>query len=76
MTKTLAQFAISRSGDDYILLIEDDSGDTLELAATFDQLDLISEAIDEQLDRDEEGALLADDDISADLDADLDDEDE
>lgn len=62
MSKALAQFTISRSGEDYILNIEDESGDTLELTATYEQLDLISEAIDENLDFDEDEALVVEDD--------------
>ena len=52
MARTLARFSISESGDDYLLHIEDDSGETFEITATYDQLDLIVEAIDEHLDED------------------------
>lgn len=60
MAKALARFTISKSGGDYILHFEDDGGDTLELRATYDQLDLIADAIDEELDRDEDDALGVD----------------
>jgi hypothetical protein len=61
MAKTLSQFTISRSGDDYVLHIEDEDGDIQDYAATFEQLDLITEAIDEQLNTDEEDILGIDD---------------
>ena len=50
MTASLARFTITKAIDETFLLnIEDDSGTTLELEATYDQLDLITEAIDEAL---------------------------
>lgn len=61
MAKTLAQFTITPDGNgDYTLLLEDEDGETLEFAASYEQLDLIVEAIEEQLESDEE-ELLADD---------------
>lgn len=63
MARTLAQFSITPDSDgDYTLHLEDDDGETLEFTASFEQLDLITEAIDEVLDEDEEDALTADDD--------------
>ena len=50
MARALARFTITDTGDDYTLHIEDDSGETIEITATFEQLDLIAEAIDEHLD--------------------------
>ncbi len=41
-----------------MLHIESDDGETLEINATYEQLDLISEAIEEQLDADEEDVLV------------------
>ena len=60
MAKALAQFSIRRTGEDYLLTIEDQDGETVELAADYDQLDLITEAIEETLNADEEEALEAD----------------
>ena len=54
MAKTLSKFTITESGDDYMLHIEDDAGETIEFVATYDQLDLLVEAIDEHLDEDAE----------------------
>jgi len=52
MAKILERFTIARAADGYLITIEDDGGDTLELTATFDQLDLISEELDAALDED------------------------
>ena len=52
MAKALEHFTITPNDDDYILHVEDEDGDTLELTATAEQLDLISEAIDGQLEAD------------------------
>ena len=49
MAKALSRFTIERGGDDYIIHIEDEDGDTLELTASFEQLDLISESLEEHL---------------------------
>jgi hypothetical protein len=57
MAKTLSQFTISSEGEGYILHLETDDGQTLDVSATYEQLDLISEAIDERLDEDEEDML-------------------
>jgi hypothetical protein len=61
MSKTLSTFSITQEADGYVLHLEDDDGETTEFSATFEQLDLISEAIEEQLDLDEEDALGVDD---------------
>ncbi len=63
MARTLAQFTITADGDgDYTLHLEDDDGETLEFTASYEQLDLIVEAIEEQLDVDEEDVLGVDED--------------
>lgn len=62
MAKQLAHFNITKTGDgEYMLHIEDDSGDTLELAASFEQLDVIAEAIDEHLDEDSDDVEIVGD---------------
>lgn len=65
MAQTLARFTITKAIDDsFMLHIEDDSGTTLELEATYDQLDLIVEAIDEQLSADvDDHDEVEDDDV-------------
>lgn len=73
MARTLAQFTIQSSGEDYILQMEDEEGQTVEMLATFDQLDLISEAIDSHLDDDAEDELTEDDAMEPAVD-DVDDE--
>lgn len=62
MAKALSRFTIERDGDDYLLHIEDEDGDTLELTASFEQLDLISEALEEHLAFDDVDPDVADED--------------
>jgi hypothetical protein len=62
MAKALSRFTIERSTDDYVLHIEDEDGDTLELTASFEQLDLISEALEEHLAFDDDDPDALDDD--------------
>ena len=63
MAKTLAQFTITPdSQGDYTLILEDDDGETTEFTASYEQLDLVVEAIEEVLDSDEEDALGVDED--------------
>jgi hypothetical protein len=63
MARTLAQFSITPDSDgDYTLHLEDDDGETLEFTASFEQLDLIVEAIEEVIDDEGEDALAGDDD--------------
>jgi len=62
MAKILERFTIARAADGYLITIEDDSGDTLELTATFDQLDLISEELDAALDEDADDMTEIDED--------------
>ena len=61
MAKSLERFTIARAADGYLLTIEDDGGDILELTATFDQLDLITEELDNALDEDADDATMLDD---------------
>jgi hypothetical protein len=68
MAKALAQFSIVRTGEDYLLTIEDQDGEASEFSVDFDQLDLITEAIDDVLDADEEEALDADEDAESEED--------
>ncbi|MCW3847037.1 hypothetical protein OF829_07280 [Sphingomonas sp. LB-2] len=61
MARTLSQFTITPDGNgDYVLSLEDDDGETIDFTASFDQLDLITEAIDDALEADEDD-LVADD---------------
>ncbi len=65
MAKTLAGFTVSRSGEDYVITIEEEGGETQEYTATYDQLDLIADTVGETLDSDEEDMLAVDDDGEA-----------
>lgn len=60
MAKALSRFTIERDGDDYLIHIEDEDGDTVELTASFEQLDLISEALEEHLAFDADDSDLLD----------------
>jgi hypothetical protein len=60
MAKTLARFTIEPSGDDYLIIIEDEAGETMELSATLEQLDLIGEAVDQLLEQDDTEASESD----------------
>ena len=61
MARTLSQFTITPDGQgDYVLSLEDDDGETLDFTASYEQLDLITEAIEDILDTDEEDALGVD----------------
>ncbi len=62
MAKALDRFSIARAADGYLLTIEDDAGETHELTATFEQLDLISEELEAALDEDAEDVVALDDD--------------
>ena len=57
MAKTLSQFTIDSEGEGYVLRIATDDGETMDVSATYEQLDLIVEAIEERLDEDEEDKL-------------------
>ncbi|HEX8056423.1 MAG TPA: hypothetical protein VF481_07175 [Novosphingobium sp.] len=61
MPKALAQFSITRTGEDYLLTIEDQDGETIEFTVDDDALDQIIEAIEDQLDEDEENGGGEDD---------------
>jgi hypothetical protein len=53
MAKALVRFTIEPSSDNYLLVIKDDDGETVELVATLEQLDLIGEAVDRLLEQDD-----------------------
>ena len=62
MARILSQFTITPDSDgDYTLHLEDEDGETIEMTASYEQLDLIVEGIEEVLDMDEEDALEVDD---------------
>lgn len=52
----LAKFTIEPNGDEYLLLIESDDGEALELVASLEQLDLLGEAVDQLLEQDDADA--------------------
>jgi hypothetical protein len=63
MARTLSSFSIAADGNgDYLVSIEDEDGETIELTATYEQLDMLGEAIEDVFDDDEEDTLGADED--------------
>ena len=63
MARTLERFTITEDGEDYLLHIEDDSGETLEISANYEQLDIIAEALIEHLDADDDELEDDDDEV-------------
>lgn len=61
MAKALDSFSITPAGDDYLLQIEDEDGESHEWTLSFDQLDLIAEELDALLDAEEEEELTVED---------------
>jgi len=52
----LAKFTIEKSGEAYTIHIEDDGGDTMQLSATSEQLEVLANTLDEILGADDTGA--------------------
>ena len=61
ITNALPRFEISKADGGYVLHIEAEGGEKLDLCTSYDQLDVIADAIDEQLDVDEDEALGVED---------------
>lgn len=70
MAKVLTHFSITQEAEGYLLHLEDEDGDEIEMSASYEQLDLIVEAIGEQLDSDEEDALAVDEEDADETDDD------
>jgi len=62
MAKALESFTATPTEDGYLIRMEDEDGDALEVVASFDQLDLIVEEIDQYLDVVEEDELAVEED--------------
>lgn len=60
MPTKISRFQIDDAEDEYLLTFETEDGNAIEMTASYEQLDLIAEAIDAQLDSDEDDALGAD----------------
>lgn len=61
MARTLSAFSISQEADGYVLHIEDEDGETIEMSATDEQLEEMLAAIEEQLEMEEGDDLALDD---------------
>ena len=57
----LSKFEFKKADDGYVLHIEDDSGDKIELTATLEQMDVISDALIEILEADDSAEESGDD---------------
>ena len=53
-SRKLNRFAVEAGPDGYVMTIEDDRGDTLEIVADRDQLELIADTLDDLLSEDDE----------------------
>lgn len=53
ITSRLTEATILRHGEEYLIRLAADDGTSLELVASFDQLDTLAEDIDRQLDADD-----------------------
>lgn len=60
--KQLAKFAISVREEDFVLHLEDETGETVEYSATPEQLDAVIDALDELLSEGEEEYFEVEDD--------------
>jgi len=57
MLKPLTRFSITAHEEGYLLRLETEDGEPVDILASFDQLDLLSEEIDRRLDEDSDQAL-------------------
>ena len=60
--RQLARFSISVREEDFVLHLEDDSGETTEFAASPEQLDAVIDALDDLLSENEEDLFEVEDD--------------
>ena len=58
----LTKFKVEKDGDAYRLHIEDDAGGTTELTASFEQVELLADSLDDLLGADDSGAAVDDED--------------
>ena len=61
-TQKLKRFHIEQDGEMFLLRIEDETGETFEVTATHDQVDLIADDLEEALDADESAESVEDED--------------
>ncbi len=59
--RQLAKFSISVREEDFVLHLEDDTGEALDFAASPEQLDAVIDALDELLSENEEEMFEVDD---------------
>ncbi len=56
MIRPLKRFAVAPHGDGYSIILETSGGESFEVSASFEQLDLLAEEIDRRLDADDDQA--------------------
>ena len=57
----LAKFTVEKAGDAYRFHIEDEAGAAIELSATFEQVELLADTLDDLLGADDSGAAIEED---------------
>ena len=58
---SLAKFSVEKDGDDYRLHIEDEAGEAIELKASYEQIEVLADTLDELLGADDSIELDGDD---------------
>jgi len=53
-TRKLSRFAVESGRDGYVMTIEDDRGETLEIVADRDQLEMVADTLDDLLSEDDD----------------------
>lgn len=65
MAKSIERFTVTRTAEDFLIVIEDDAGDTVEFNATEDQIEMIGEELERAIEEDDVGGLDDGDDEDA-----------
>lgn len=65
MAKSIERFTVTRAAEDFLIVIEDDAGDTVEFTATEDQIEMINEELERAIEEEEVGGLDDGDDEDA-----------
>lgn len=62
MAKSIERFTVTRAAEDFLIVIEDDAGDTVEFTATEDQLEMIDEELERAIEEEDVASLDDDSD--------------
>ncbi len=66
MAKSIERVTITRAAEDFLIVIEDDAGDTVEFTATEDQIEMIGEELERAVEEEEVAGLDDDGDDAMD----------